>query len=719
MKSYNVFAQYDKEKIIQDIDYFKNLIDDRTNWADFKDVDKIDKLKNSFTDLIKFRNELEDYELHVKSLIKIVGEYINSDIKGMEEELNRFKKEYNQLETSLIYDYWEDNVSDIITYGNSMVFNKIAVRVKGIPINSEVLPEGFKLRVLDDFAEDEYVYEIYLDKCDMYYEVDSIYKQFEDLITGVLKDMLTHYDERNEIYNSHLYKEMSKVYELYPSNNYKLNIYEEPLYTWQNEAYDAWVKNEYKGTYEVATGCGKTKFALYSIQKVKEINNCIKVRIIVPSKALMNVWYDNLIMKLHVPEKCIGRKGNGFNGREREITIYIDETARNPEKFQNDFLRVITDNNVREENFTNFIIADECHHYESTENIKMFKNIDLMPKYKGTPVNYYAIGLSATMPSEYNEKSKLKNYIGKIIYSYNFIKALEDGIISPINIVNVSYSLNEDERTEFFRKKNEFDKAYDKFEEVLQKNDIHIEKERLEYFAFGLLKKYSNEVEKLSKKKWELIDEYGNEWQEEYFDFLSEKDDKTLEMLSFAMDYVFRLIKFKRVLFSAEDRKKKCIEIARRHSEDKVIIFGEFINDVDNVYLELVSEFGEEKVKHYHSNMSEKVKKEVLESLHLETTKIICVPTALDEGVDIPDMSVGIVYQGKKSQRQQVQRLGRIIRKALGKERAILYNLHNKQFYEHEFLDRFITEQMDEIKNMDNSARILEIINERLKIDNI
>lgn len=718
MEGYSTFAQYDTEKVLQDVYYFENLIYGRTNWSNFKDVDSIERLKNSYIDVIRFRNGLDDYELRVKSLIKIDRESNISDIKAMEENLIEIKNAYSRLETILLYDYEEDNVSDIITYGNSIVFNKIAVRIKGIPFNEEDLPEGFKVSVLDDNAEGEFVYEIYLDNCDMYNSIDNIYKQFENLIASMLNDMLTHYDERNEIYNAHMYKQMSKVFELYPSNNYKLDLSQEPLYCWQNEAYDAWVKNEYKGTYEVATGCGKTKFALYSIQKVKELNNDIKVRIIVPTKALMSVWYDSLIMKLHVPQKCIGRKGNNFNERERDVTIYIDETARNPEKFQRDFLRVIFDNNLREENFTNFIIADECHHYESTENIKMFKNIDIMPKYKGTPVNYYAIGLSATMPAEYNEKSKLKNYIGKIIYSYSFIKALEDGIISPINIVNVSYSLNEDERKEFFRRKNEFDKAYDKFEAVLQKNDIHIEKERLEFFAFGLLKKYSNEAEMLSKKKWELIDEYGNEWQEEYYEFLN-ANDKISEMLSFAMDYVYRLIKFRRVLFSAEDRKKKCIEIARRHSEDKVIIFGEFINDVDNVYLELVSEFGEEKVKHYHSNMSEKVKKEVLESLHLGTTKIICVPTALDEGVDIPDMSVGIVYQGKKSQRQQVQRLGRIIRKALGKERAIMYHLHNKQFYEYEFLDRFITEQMDEIKNMDNSAYILELINGKLKIENI
>lgn len=717
MKSNSIFSQYDTEKVIHDIDYFTSLIDGRTNWADFKDVDKIDKLKNSFIDLIKFRNGLEDYDLYVKSLIKIDGEYINSDIKGMKEELNRFNEAYSKLETNLLYGYWEENVSDIITYGNSMVFNKIAVRVKGIPINSEVLPEGFKLRVLDDPAEGEYVHEIYLDKCDMYYEADSIYKQFENLITGILMDMLTHYDERNEIYNTHLYKQMSKVYELYPSNNYKLNLSEEPLYTWQNEAYNAWINNEYKGTFEVATGCGKTKFALYSIQEVKKTNNNIKVRIIVPSKALMKNWYDNLIMKLHVPEKCIGRKGNGFNGREREITIYIDETARNPEKFQNDFLRVITDNNVRKENFTNFIIADECHHYESTENIKMFKNIDLMPKYKGTPVNYYAIGLSATLDTEYNEKGKLKNYIGNNIYTYSFIDALVENIISPVNIVNVSYSLTEEERKEFFSCKRNFDKAESELKKVLEKHSIQIEEERIEYYAYKIYRKNSSKKDIINEKKKQLKKEYGSSWKKEHLKFLEENVD--LEIVNYVMDYVFKLEKFRRVLLSAENRKNKCIEIAKKHSNDKMIIFGEYINDVNDIYLELLKEFGEEKVKQYNSEMSEKVKKEVLESLHLESTKIICVPNALDEGIDIPDMAVSIVYQGKKSQRQQVQRLGRIIRKSEGKSQAIMYHLHNKEYYEDGLLDKFIMKQKDEIRSMNNSDDLLEEIDERLKIENI
>ena len=49
---------------------------------------------------------------------------------------------------------------------------------------------------------------------------------------------------------------------------------------------------------------------------------------------------------------------------------------------------------------------------------------------------------------------------------------------------------------------------------------------------------------------------------------------------------------------------------------------------------------------------------------------------AMDEGVDIPEASVGIVLSGTASKRQRVQRLGRIIRKKEGKGRASLYYLH-------------------------------------------
>ncbi len=46
----------------------------------------------------------------------------------------------------------------------------------------------------------------------------------------------------------------------------------------------------------------------------------------------------------------------------------------------------------------------------------------------------------------------------------------------------------------------------------------------------------------------------------------------------------------------------------------------------------------------------------------------------LDEGVDVPDASMAVIISGSGSNRQFIQRLGRILRKTPGKE-AVLFEL--------------------------------------------
>jgi superfamily II DNA or RNA helicase len=47
--------------------------------------------------------------------------------------------------------------------------------------------------------------------------------------------------------------------------------------------------------------------------------------------------------------------------------------------------------------------------------------------------------------------------------------------------------------------------------------------------------------------------------------------------------------------------------------------------------------------------------------------KVIVTSQVLDEGVDVPDASVGLVLGGTGSTREYVQRLGRLLRKKEGK----------------------------------------------------
>ena len=64
---------------------------------------------------------------------------------------------------------------------------------------------------------------------------------------------------------------------------------------------------------------------------------------------------------------------------------------------------------------------------------------------------------------------------------------------------------------------------------------------------------------------------------------------------------------------------------------------------------------------------------EILNGFRKGRFKAIVSSQVLDEGIDIPDASIGIIMSGSGSVREYVQRLGRILRPS--KDKAILYEL--------------------------------------------
>lgn len=59
----------------------------------------------------------------------------------------------------------------------------------------------------------------------------------------------------------------------------------------------------------------------------------------------------------------------------------------------------------------------------------------------------------------------------------------------------------------------------------------------------------------------------------------------------------------------------------------------------------------------------------------------------LNEGVDVPDAGVAIVLSGSSTQREQVQRLGRVLRKREGKQ-AVLYEIITRDTIEEQVAER-------------------------------
>ncbi|WP_256842150.1 DEAD/DEAH box helicase [Ornithinimicrobium cryptoxanthini] len=63
-----------------------------------------------------------------------------------------------------------------------------------------------------------------------------------------------------------------------------------------------------------------------------------------------------------------------------------------------------------------------------------------------------------------------------------------------------------------------------------------------------------------------------------------------------------------------------------------------------------------------HSGLTPSQRRESLSALRTRTVQTVVAPTVLDEGIDVPEVDLGIVMAGSKSRRQMIQRMGRVLR---------------------------------------------------------
>lgn len=73
-----------------------------------------------------------------------------------------------------------------------------------------------------------------------------------------------------------------------------------------------------------------------------------------------------------------------------------------------------------------------------------------------------------------------------------------------------------------------------------------------------------------------------------------------------------------------------------------------------------------------HSELNGDVRTMAVESFRKGGVQVLVAVRALDEGVDVPDASVAVVAAGSRSRRQRIQRMGRVLRPAEGKQALVL-----------------------------------------------
>lgn len=230
----------------------------------------------------------------------------------------------------------------------------------------------------------------------------------------------------------------------------------------------------------------------------------------------------------------------------------------------------------------------------------------------------FRIGLSATLEDK-EKRAMLSRYIGKVIQEYETDQLILSGYLADYELKLIKVSLSKTERKRY----------------------LAWVKKYANYLEMEGLKKVKGKISKILMKK-------------------AETDPEAREAL--------KAIRNARDLAFFPKSKIEAIEkILMQHKKDKVIIFTRHKRVAGIIsYLFCIPLITGETP----SNL----RKEFLRLFRENKLSKLVAAEALDEGIDIPGASVGIIVSGRASNRQYVQRIGRLLRPKGGKK-AIIYEL--------------------------------------------
>ncbi|TWB69787.1 DNA repair helicase RAD25 [Nitrospirillum amazonense] len=115
------------------------------------------------------------------------------------------------------------------------------------------------------------------------------------------------------------------------------------------------------------------------------------------------------------------------------------------------------------------------------------------------------------------------------------------------------------------------------------------------------------------------------------------------------------------------------IKLVEQHRGDRAVIFHERI-DAANTIVNILKARGH-RATVYHAEIGPIVRRDNLRLFRRGLFDVLVCCRALDEGINVPEASVAIIASSTASQRQRIQRLGRILRRAKGKTEASVYTI--------------------------------------------
>ena len=394
------------------------------------------------------------------------------------------------------------------------------------------------------------------------------------------------------------------------------------LRAYQQEAVDAWFDAGGMGIFEMATGTGKTKTALSSVQRLAREKKCLFLVVSVPYQHLATQWGEDIAQMF--PQADVVMAG-GSNSNWRRDTL--DLTARLAMGVTQVAIVVAVHNTAASPAFLaelaraqgvcsdTVLIADEMHALGA-----MKFQAALLPDYR------WRLGLSATPQRWFDDAGTcaLESFFGDVVYKFGIEEALRYIDPSTGRSVLTPYTYHP---------------------HFISLTDIEVEE-------------YQRLTQRAIRAKGQNPDASGQSL-EELLIFMRARVAKRAEQkLAVTDDFLERYGNgIRHCIIYCMDSEQ--METVSEKLSSRGIVFRYFT--------------GEEGTRAGSDGLSERQR--ILRSFEAGDTQVLVAMKCLDEGVDVKQAQLGLILASSTNPREFIQRRGRLLRRAPGKERAIIHDV--------------------------------------------
>ena len=433
----------------------------------------------------------------------------------------------------------------------------------------------------------------------------------------------------------------------------------------QLAAVDAWIFNAYRGSIIYSTGTGKTEIAFEcakrraseNLNHNSAQNNLVDGTVHTSNNAVPSILF--LVPRIILIEQNFKRLLD-YHIPKESIGVYFGERKEVREITVSTYQSIV--NNLELIRNSDTIVFDEMHLL--TDSAMMLKKMfDALREEESNSTRKKALlGLTATIDEEHPNYNTIVSLLPPV-KKYMIRDAVQDGRLAKPIVIPIKAKLTSEEKI--------------------------------------LYNSYSNKIRKISNE-------------------LNVSDPGSMTMIlkkggisaKSARSWFENVRNRKNLINSAQNKISATVElIATKHSLERIMVFSETIESIKKLKEVLEREKGIKSMI-IESKLKSKERQEILSKWGTDFYPLLSVHT-LEIGYDVPQVRIAIILASTSNMNQAAQRIGRTLRKAEGKNNALIYTVYlsDTHDYTHLSLIRQATQ-------MDGKKRGISTINNDKNNDN-